>query len=259
MDSLVGLLHDGVHLCFIPHRGEGIRSMKTCSGILAGLVAMGAVLASLSSACAQELYTTQEDFTGWSDNSGGTNFTPLVTAFSTDSSTTNGLGNPSNPGGTGTSGSITVTRNAPEGNFGYFYSQGASSTAFLAALGTSSNGGAGYTAASGTIQLDFVPATGGTYFGLGIVLNYNSNFGQFFPSGTPVNNGTYYTEDINYTINSTTSANYFQLGVIWNSDAPTGSSFTLDNIQVVPEPASLVLLGLGGLSLIGVAMRRRDS
>ncbi len=90
------------------------------------------------------------------------------------------------------------------------------------------------------------------------MLNYNNNFGQFF-GGAPVNNGTYFTQDIPYTINSTTSANYFQLGLIWNSDFPNGSTITVDNIHVVPEPASLALLGLGGFGLVGMAIRRRRS
>jgi hypothetical protein len=236
--------------------------MRIRSSILAGLVATGLVLAGATSALAQELYTTVEDFTGWSDNSGGIYFTPTPTsAFSTDtgaSASINGLGNPSNAGGAGTSGSITETR-VGGGNYNYFYSQGASSAAFLAALGTSNNGGAGYTASSGVIEFDYVPPTGaGTYFQLGIVLNYNSNFGQFF-GGAPVNNGTYFTQDVPYTISSTTSANYFQLGLIWNSDYPNGSTITVDNIHVVPEPASLALLGFGGLGLIGAAIRRRRS
>jgi hypothetical protein len=232
--------------------------MKIRSSVLASLVVSGTILGGIASTWAQELYTTQEDFTGWSDNSGNVNFTPGPnSAFSTDSSSTNGLGNPSNAGGAGTSGSITETR-IGGGNYDFFYSQGASSMAFLAALGTSNNGGAGYTAASGVIEFDYVPPStgGGTFFQLGIVLNYNNNFGQFF-GGAPVNNGTYFTQDIPYTINSTTSANYFQLGLIWNSDFPNGSTITIDNIHVVPEPASLALLGFGGLGLIGMVIRRQ--
>ncbi len=53
--------------------------MKIRSSVLASLVATGAVLIGIASTWAQELYTTQQDFTGWSDNSGNVNFTPAPT------------------------------------------------------------------------------------------------------------------------------------------------------------------------------------
>jgi hypothetical protein len=43
------------------------------------------------------------------------------------------------------------------------------------------------------------------------------------------------------------SLTYFQLGLIYNSNYDTGSPFTVDNIRVVPEPATLALLPLCGL------------
>jgi hypothetical protein len=226
--------------------------------VFASLVILGAFLVVTNASFAQELFTTQEDFTGWSDNSGNVNFTQTTTAFSTDSSTTNALGNTTAPGGSGSLGSMTVTR-VGGGNYGFFYSAGEQSNAgFLSALGTVNNGGNGYSASTVTVEFDYVPPAAGTYFGLGIVLNYNSNFGQFF-GGAAVNNGTYFTQDVPITINATGSSNYFQFGFIFNSDAPNGSSFTVDNVRVVPEPATLSLLGLGGCGLIGMAIRRRRS
>jgi hypothetical protein len=55
----------------------------------------------------------------------------------------------------------------------------------------------------------------------------------------------------------TTTALIIQVGGGGNTSP---SSIWLDNIRVtVPEPASLSLLGFGGLSLIGMAIRRRRS
>lgn len=236
--------------------------MKIRSRFLATLVALGMISAGVGSAFAQELFTTQEDFAppGWSDNNALVNYFTITTSgFSTDSSTTNGLGNTSNAGGAGTLGSMTVTVGPNAGTYGFFYSPGEQgNAAFLSALGTVNNGGAGYTASSATVEFDFVPPSAGTYFSLGIVLNYNDNFGQFF-GGSAVNNGGFSTQDVPITINATGSSNYFQFGFIFNSDAPAGSVFTIDNVHVVPEPATLSLLGLGACGLIGMAIRRRRS
>src|SRR5262245_16299820 len=103
--------------------------MKIRSRFLAVLVVAVLVASGAQSALAQVLFTTQEDFVGWSDNSAGNLFQTSITGLSTDSSTTNGLGNNSNAGGAGTSGSITVTRQPAEGNYGFFYSPGEQSNA----------------------------------------------------------------------------------------------------------------------------------
>src|SRR5215813_5543725 len=97
---------------FTPFWGEGNGSMKIRSRFLATFVALGMISASVGSAFAQELFTTQEDFAppGWSDNNALVNyFTISTSGFSTDSSTTNALGNTTNAGGAGTLGSMTVT------------------------------------------------------------------------------------------------------------------------------------------------------
>jgi hypothetical protein len=190
-----------------------------------------------------KLFTTQQDFAGWTGNASIAN---SVSATDLDGATTNGA---INNGGAGTGGSLGTSWIS--GTFDYFYGPGEQGNApFLAALGTS-NTGAGYTAASGFLAIDYTkpPPGTGSYFQLGVVLNYDSNFGQTFGTETDNGNGTY-TAVIPYTINATAASTYFQLGLIYNSNYNTNTVFNIDNIRVVPEPASLAVLSLAGCGMI---------
>jgi PEP-CTERM motif len=200
-----------------------------------------------------ELFTTQDDFSQWS-NTG--NFTTAASgAFDSDGSSTNGLGNSSAPGATGTPGSLSVT--ATSSTYGYFYGPG-ENAAFATAL-----------APNGTLSIDYtLPANnGGSYFELGVVLNYQNNFGQFFQTASPVSDGNNtFTVLVPYTLSpiinlsagtSTYAYSYFQPGLIFNSNYDTSgpTQFYVDNIQLVsvPEPATVGLLSGSGL----LALRRR--
>jgi hypothetical protein len=191
-----------------------------------------------------ELFTTQDDFTGW----GGT---PVATPDS-DGSAINGLGDTTTtPGGAGAPGSLQLTESS--GTFNYIFSQGEQgNTPFLAALGS-----------SGTINFDFqYPVNnGGSYFQLGLVINATGQFGQFFGSA-PVNDGDgWYTQSIPYTVSGQPGPfSYFQLGVIFNSNYDTSAPavFNIDNIQIqsVPEPATMGLVG-AGITLLTMRRRRK--
>ena len=220
-----------------------------CTRLYAGVAALVMVLQS-TAALAASLFTTQEDFTGW-------NGSPQMTATgvasgSIGSNTTNGLGNTTAPGSPGTDGSLQLVWNS--GAFNYIFSPGEQGNApFLAALGTTASATA--TPGAGTITFDFTqpPPGTGNYYQLGLVLNYDGNFGQFF--GTTVDNGNgTFTTTIPYTIAAHGSLTYFQLGVIYNSNFNTATPFTVDNIAVVPEPAALWF----GAAVVGIgALRRR--
>ena len=75
---------------------------------------------------------------------------------------------------------------------------------------------------------------GGSYFELGVILNYQGGFGQFF-GGTPVNDGNgIFTVAIPYTVTAADSYSYFEPGLIINSNFDSGAatSFTVDDIRL---------------------------
>ena len=226
------------------------------SGILYGLarkfraVAMiGAGLIAPYALADTTLFTTQQDFSGWNNSS----IVTSSSAIDIDGNSTNGA---ASGGGAGTPGSLQAVWSS--GAFDYFYGPGEQgNAAFLAVMGTSATGDGGFTAASGFIKVDYTkpPPGTGNYFQLGLVLNYSNNFGQTF--GTEVDNGNgTFTATIPYTINAVSSPQftYFQLGLIYNSNYNTNTPFNIDNIRVVPEPASMGLLGAGALA----SLRRRQ-
>ena len=175
-----------------------------------------------------------------------------VPTGSIGSNTTNGAGNTVLPGGVGTDGSLQVQW--VSGTYNFFFGPGEeSNNTFLNALGSDNTGG-NLAPASGTVLVDYtVPPPGtGNYLALGLVLNYNNNFGQF-DNG----DGTH-TASIPYTINAVTGLSYFQLGLIYNSNYNTPTPFTVDNIRAsIPEPTSVGMIAAGVAGAIG--LRRRPA
>jgi hypothetical protein len=209
---------------------------------LVAVLVMLALAIVTSAASAQTLFTTQEDFVGWS---GAPAFNVAPTATDLDGSVLSGL---ASGGGPGTPGSLqAVWQN---GAFDYVFSQGQQgNAAFRTALGTSPSGG--WTAASGVIAIDYTlpPPGSGNYFQLGLVLNYDGHFDQTFGGAATALGGGVFEQQIPYTIGATASSSYFQLGFIYNSNY-TGTPFFVDNIHLVPEPVSLGLVSLVSLSLL---------
>jgi|SRR5579872_2992476 len=226
--------------------GKRVNS-KVVLGSLAGLMFLGGRIAYGDTT----LFTTQDDFSGWGSNGNGAETLAPQATPDHDLSSINGLGNTTTgPGNAGTPGSLLVGQSS--GTYNFFYSQGEQgNAAFLSTLGP-----------SGTLAVDYqLPANnGGSYFQLGLVLNYTNNFGQFFGPAAINDGDGWFTQDIPYTVNTAGSYSYFQLGLIFNSnyDSAAPTNFSVDNIRVVsvPEPASIGALGTG-LSLLLLRRRRR--
>ena len=147
---------------------------KNCAALALAVIGIAC-----ASGRAQELFTTQEDFTGWQDNNGGTLLvgTPVASPDS-DGSSTNGLGNTTNAGGTGTPGAEQIAWLPAAGSYSFLYSPGEqANTGFLAAIDPGSSAG-NLVSYSGVIKLDSNLPSGS----LGVILNYNGNFSQFFGS-----------------------------------------------------------------------------
>ena len=163
------------------------------------------------------LFTTQEDFTGW-------NAADLVIApdnTDLDGSETGGL---ATGGATGTGGSLMAGDTNNASNYTFAYSSELSGNAdLISALGT-----------EGFLAIDYIPPTDGSYFQLGIVLNYDNIFGQFFGGGAINNGDGTFTTLIPYEFFPDEIATYFQLGIIHNSDA--NEAYIVDNIRVVNLP-----------------------
>lgn len=237
--------------------------MKTPAFSLIGIVALS--LAQLASA--QVLFTTVEDFTGWTGNLGSTVTTS--TSYDYDGSTVNGAGNLSNPGGTGTAGSLAVTWAPTVGTFNSIAvaSYQGGNQAFLSVLDPGSSVvGNSMAAYSGTLNLVYsLPDNeGGNYFQLGILLQYDANgyYQTFFPSSSDTYLGTFggldtYQAAIPYTITAG-AQNGFGFSIMYNSDYSPIDTFYIDRIEVaaVPEPTTIALLGFGMLGM-AFQLRRR--
>jgi hypothetical protein len=209
---------------------------------------LGSLTCALQIASAQSvLFTTTGDFTGWS---GGANFTASPTNTpDLDGNLVDGLGNTGTAGSGGSLQLIWVS-----GTYNYIFSQGEQSNpGFLSAM-----------MANNSIQLTYnkPPPGSGNYFQLGLVLNYDGHFDQVFGSETDNGNGTF-TATIGYNPSAISAQasgagiTYFQLGVIFNSNFNTTTPFNIDNIQAVPEPGTMALVGLGAAGLFIVRRRRK--
>jgi PEP-CTERM motif len=222
------------------------------------LLSIGVVAFILQNASAQSLFTTSNDFSGFTSDA---NFTIAPVATSLDSSSINGIGNTSAPGAAGTSGSLQITRvNANTTFDNSILSQGEQgNAAFLSALETAS---------TLTYQYTTPTTSGGTFFGVGIVLNYTGHFVQQGADSTTTVGGIT-TATINWAADGLGAAiaaqaagggiNFFQFGVLYNSNFTPTSSFAVDNfqaVQPVPEPGTMALVGLGALGLLKFARRR---
>jgi hypothetical protein len=232
---------------------------------------LGLALMIASSASAQMLYTTTSDFAGWTANSPATSATPSVT-YDYDGSTTNGNGNNPgntgasiNPGGTSAGGSLALTTTG----MGYgtlAYSPGeAYSTSFmhtidpgsLAAYSAESGYGNGTTTAySGTMQITYTSPTitSGAYYQIGAFIKYDGhNYNPVFPSSVAddgiVDGVQTYTATIPYTIDAG-SLSYCDFEIFSNSNSSAQTTFNIDDITVLPEPASIGIVALGALGLI---------
>ena len=229
------------------------------------MLAAAAVWLGCSIASASVLYTTQEDFLS-ATSASSTNVTvgPPWTTGDSDLSTINGLGNTTNPGGAGTAGALFVQQNVlgyEQVNLG----DEAANANFLAALKNNNQ-------LSMTYTLPQTLTTGANgYFQLSWVFNWTGGYQGFnnnsFFNGANLTAGTH-TVTFDYSSLQaglpTTQPTYFQLFLIANSGGSLSPAapvpFYIDDIEVVPEPASLtLLLGLGIPALLVVARRRRQA
>ncbi len=203
---------------------------------LAASVLTVALLAiSTGSSSAQVLYTTQTDWALWT---GGSNPGTAGSAGDTDFSTTNGDWS-SSPGLTGLAGGLTIT---------------ISGTYNPTAVGRPSSDR--LFLSGKTITLDYTTSglVGGTYFQLLAFFNTDGLYGG--PAATSdVDMGSY--RRATYVLPTFANAgSYLEFGVLANTNS-TGT-FTIDNLTVVPEPATAGL-AIAGIALLAWRIRRKVS
>src|ERR1700722_6007589 len=216
----------------------------------------GLILAATASAQVN-LWTTQDDFSQWGTN-GNANWTVSGnTTYDADGSALDGAGNDATAGAAGTPGSLQITAGGSEGAYDFpAFSDGLQNTG-TPALNILDPGSTlvtypppNFTQVAGNIvpfngnlQMTYtIPddnSGGGGDFELGGVLNYDGNFGQFFPSvfssTTTVDGQPSTTVTIPYSLNAN-SLSYFQFGIIYNSNFAPTLPIYVDNIGVLATP-----------------------
>ncbi|MGO8836138.1 MAG: hypothetical protein ACLQAH_09960 [Limisphaerales bacterium] len=205
----------------------------------------------------QSLFTTYEDFSPFTPAGGD-----LVSADNTWSvivNTINGLGNTTAPGAGGTDGSLLVYWSSLETGWGDIADAPGENgnMGFMQAIAPGSTG-ANIAASYGNIYLDYSRpdnTDGGSYFQLGVLLQYQGNWSPFFWSSTtdlgvqdPFGNEVY-EATIPYNIVGEPN-NFFSFGVMVNSDYQPVNGFYIDEISVVAAQAPLIT----GISLNGTQL-----
>jgi hypothetical protein len=245
------------------------------------LLASGALFAaSQAQAAIATLFTTQQDFTGWT-NGGGS---PVVTwgpsgLYDSDGSSVNGVGNNTAAGAAGTPGSLQINTGANGINYTYtvFSPNLSSNPAALAQVDPGYVVGGGLVAASSTMYMTYTNPTmvgPNAYAQVGVDLSYAPNYYNTYFPATTINDGIIdglqtYTAVIAYNVTAGPGTGFsispfFNAGVYGTGVAGVSNvlvgPFYVDNIgvtaQAVPEPATIGLL-TGGMSLL--ALRRRKA
>ncbi len=268
------------------------KHISTLSLALGAVIAAGA-WAGAASATPTILFSTTGDFSTWAGNAGGTTTTngvtvvvPTVTTVATvttptEGGTINGIGNNSPSGdvagATGTAGALQITFPNGSGlsgtNIGTYnvvasgpnisgtYNAGVyTPTAAISAFDS-----------GGTLSFDVTPPTGNTFFLAPLLLlNYPGQYKQMQTtmSSTADANG-FYTASVSLAgIPSIATAEaasylnngygYFNIGVIFNTGAPVGSTAEITNFEITPtpEPASIGLFGAGAAALLLLGRKR---
>lgn len=232
------------------------------------LLSIGLLGCLVQGATAQALYSTTDDFAQFNGGAGVVN-----NLYYSVSSTVNGIGNGSNPGGDGGVGSLQLT--AAGGWNGWlagsdFPGPTAASFAALNPGGSrpwspeSGFGPGTFLATSGTITFDLYLGNFTDWSQFGINFNYNGYWGpQWAASATDFTGAdgrTWTRIEVPYTINATAGVTYFGMALAHNAGAIGGQTFYVDNIQIVtvPEPGMAALMGLGLSVLVGFRRRLKS-
>jgi len=229
------------------------------------VVVVLAALFVIGNASAQVLFTTTNDFGQF--NGGAVT---VDSTYYSESSTVNGIGNTSDAGGVGTPGALQLTAAGAWGPNGSSWWPGATYDLFQAIdpggarpWSAESGYGAGTVIAhSGVISFDLYTGNLTDWFQPGIHFNYDGNWWVGFETnnftfvGADGRTWTHY--DVPFTLNARPGdLSYFGVSFAENSGGGNaGLTYYVDNIQVVPEPGTFALLGLGVLSLFFVVRRR---
>jgi hypothetical protein len=231
--------------------------------LLLSLVTMGWLV---QSASAQSLFTTTNDFGQFNSGAG-----VVSSSYYSLNSTLNGVGNTSNPGGTGGIGSLQLTSANGYGFMSGGSISGPTAGAFTALSPGSTRpyspesgyGSGNMLAGSGTFMFDVYTANliGYSYYNFGIGLNYNGNYDFFFANSSSTFTGADGNTWTQYVVPYTTEAaalTYFQWGVVENSGGgPGGETIYVDNFQVqaAPEPGTMALAVAGGVAFLFIRRR----
>ncbi len=256
-----------------PTKNESFMRMKKLAMLSIGMLAFA-----LQPANAQtSLFTTYDDFSAFSAGWGAA--PSAVNTFSTDTSTINGIGNLTAPGGPGTSGSLLSPQAlvvlGPSGGGldrrSHWSQPRLAISRFYEAIDPGTDG-INAVNDSGNIYMDYsLPDNeGGTYFRCGgsFPIRWKWLFRHIlFDFARPIwdsrihaTAGKFIRRPFLIQSQEVQAFNGFGFGIMGNTDYDSALPFTVDNITVaaVPEPGTLALMGLG-LTGLAIIRRRRQS